>query len=83
MVPGLLRLVEFLGFLKLKRNFKKLSPGPPLAATVQVGREDEFSITAEQMLARIWVCMGGQVGWHGRMGGQVGRRRSLIGVRCA
>jgi ATP-dependent metalloprotease len=27
----------------------------------QVGREDEFSINRQQMLARIWVCMGGQV----------------------
>jgi ATP-dependent Zn protease len=28
---------------------------------VQVGREDEFSINRQQMMARIWVCMGGQV----------------------
>eukprot|EP00967_Tisochrysis_lutea_P042668 scaffold51359_cov20-Tisochrysis_lutea.AAC.3 len=26
-----------------------------------VGRDDEFSINRQQMLARIWVCMGGQV----------------------
>lgn len=28
---------------------------------MQVGREDEFSINRQQMLARIRVCMGGTV----------------------
>lgn len=29
--------------------------------TSQVGRDDEFSINRQQMFARIWVCMGGQM----------------------
>ncbi|KAJ9524515.1 hypothetical protein QJQ45_019587, partial [Haematococcus lacustris] len=33
----------------------------PMSLSEQVGREDEFSINKQQMLARIWVCMGGQV----------------------
>lgn len=28
---------------------------------MQVGRDDEFSINRQQMMARIWVCMGGQM----------------------
>ncbi|KAL6745182.1 P-loop containing nucleoside triphosphate hydrolase protein [Haematococcus lacustris] len=35
--------------------------GHALGMVTQVGREDEFSINKQQMLARIWVCMGGQV----------------------
>lgn len=32
-----------------------------MGAPLQVGREDEFSINRQQMLARIRVCMGGTV----------------------
>jgi len=35
--------------------------GHALGMVTQVGREDEFSINRQQMLARIMVCMGGQV----------------------
>lgn len=35
--------------------------GHALGMVTQVGREDEFSINAQQMAARILVCMGGQV----------------------
>jgi len=35
--------------------------GHALGMVSQVGRDDEFSINRQQMLARIWVCMGGQV----------------------
>jgi ATP-dependent metalloprotease len=34
---------------------------PCHSTTRQVGREDEFSINRQQMMARILVCMGGQV----------------------
>ncbi|KAI8474800.1 MAG: peptidase family M41-domain-containing protein [Monoraphidium minutum] len=35
--------------------------GHALGMVTQVGREDEFSINRQQMMARILVCMGGQV----------------------
>eukprot|EP00197_Chlamydomonas_leiostraca_P003648 CAMPEP_0202861408 /NCGR_PEP_ID=MMETSP1391-20130828/2816_1 /ASSEMBLY_ACC=CAM_ASM_000867 /TAXON_ID=1034604 /ORGANISM="Chlamydomonas leiostraca, Strain SAG 11-49" /LENGTH=821 /DNA_ID=CAMNT_0049540795 /DNA_START=584 /DNA_END=3045 /DNA_ORIENTATION=+ len=35
--------------------------GHALGMVTQVGRDDEFSINRLQMVARIWVCMGGQV----------------------
>jgi hypothetical protein len=59
--------------------------GGLLFCSLQVGREDEFSINRQQMLARILVSMGGTVAeelvfGRDQVGGPFGELRTVAGT---